>query len=43
MKKIKPKRGKAFLDFLRRAAETVDKWPHWMRGERKPKGKWRLK
>lgn len=36
-KKIKPLRGKAFLEFLRRCAETVDKWPHWMKGEKIPK------
>lgn len=36
-KKIKPLRGEAFMAFLRKCAETADKWPHWMKGERKPK------
>lgn len=36
-KKIKPLRGEAFMEFLRKCAEIVDKWPHWMKGKRKPK------
>lgn len=36
-KKIKPLRGEAFLTFLRKCVETADKWPHWVKGERKLK------
>lgn len=36
-RKIKPLRGEAFMAFLRKCAETVDRLPHWMKGERKPK------
>lgn len=36
-RRIKPLRGKAFMQFLRKCAETVDRLPHWMKGERKPK------